>query len=223
MLDDQIALLVLRHGQSEWNAIHRWQGSADSPLTDLGRRQAVGTADRLEHLGIDFVGPWSSDLGRAAETATIIADAIDIGPVVTDARLREAHAGEWQGMTPDEIDLAWPEYRADDRRPPSFEPFEQVLDRGLTALVEIAGAVDRCNAAEPSGRTGLVVAHSGLIRTIVRHLGSPDERIPNLGGVWLAVDPGSSAVRLDGVFDPGGIDLSGLDAPSEDPGPPSSA
>ena len=98
-------ILVLRHGQSEWNAVKRWQGAADIPLNDLGRRQAIETAERLATLGLAIAGMWSSDLVRAHETASIIATRLGVEAVTTDDRLREAHAGEWQGMTPDEIEL----------------------------------------------------------------------------------------------------------------------
>src|SRR5690606_34159481 len=57
-------VLLLRHGQSEWNAVRRWQGTADPPLTALGRRQARATADGLQRLDVSFTGVWASDLQR---------------------------------------------------------------------------------------------------------------------------------------------------------------
>jgi broad specificity phosphatase PhoE len=234
-----IDVLVLRHGQSEWNAVRRWQGSADSPLTDLGREQARRTGAQLGELGLRFAGPWSSDLARAGETASIIADVLGIGPVRHDARLREAHAGEWEGMTPDEIDAAYPGWLATHRRPPSFEPFRDVVARAHAALADIAAH----HAGSTSDDAVLVVAHSGLIRTIVRHHGHPDSRIPNLGGVWLHLsraevrrragsarrrstgdstttlaEPEGDGVVIGDLFDPDRIAVSGVDAPGEDPG-----
>lgn len=222
-----VTMLVLRHGQSEWNAARRWQGTADSPLTDLGRAQARDIARRLASTGERFAGPWASDLRRATETAAILAGELAIGPVRGDVRLREAFAGEWEGRTPDEIEERWPGWLASHRRPPSFEAFEHVVARALAALRSIA-------AGAGGGSPPLVVAHSGLIRSVVRHLGETDARIPNLGGVWLTVDGSAAAarsatsgladpldasgIRLDDVFDPAGIVLSGVDAPGEDPG-----
>src|SRR5690606_34165227 len=93
-------VLLVRHGQSEWNAIGRWQGQADPPLSDLGRLQAreasraLGTVDAV----------WASDLQRAVETAAIIAGELGVGPVVVDPDLRERDAGEFSGLTRPEIE-----------------------------------------------------------------------------------------------------------------------
>lgn len=235
-----VRVLLLRHGQSEWNAVRRWQGTADSPLTPLGREQAAETAWALAGLPHTFSALFASDLSRALDTARIIGDALALGAPVVDARLREAHAGEWEGMTPDEIELAWPGWIASHRRPPSFEPYHEVVDRTVAALRHIAaltlGMFD--GAAAPAA---LVVAHSGVIRSVVRHLGRDDDRVPNLGGIWLLVDadgpsadrvpsatvepfegaPGTDhvgGITLLDVFDPAGIVISGVDAPGEDPG-----
>lgn len=219
-----ISVLLLRHGQSEWNAARRWQGGADTPLTELGRDQAHVTARRLGELGVTFHGPWTSDLERASETAAIIAAALGLGRPAVDRRLREADAGEWQGLTPDEIERDFPGWLEAHRRPTSFEPYELVVARGLDAVRSIAAATvaEAGHAVVP-----LVVAHSGLIRSIVRHLGATDTRIPNLGGVWLSVGATTSpidgpldvgGIALGDLFDPHGIVVSGVDAPGEDPG-----
>jgi broad specificity phosphatase PhoE len=212
MLGRSTTMLLLRHGQSEWNAAHRWQGAADTPLTPVGRRQATTAANRLRQLGIEFCGPWSSDLGRARATAATIATALEIGPTRADPRLREANAGEWEGLTRDEIEVHFPGWLAARRRPDSFEPFEHVVGRALVALRAIA------DSAPASGATPLVVTHSGVIRSVVRHLGGPDTRIPNLGGVWLSVDlpsiTGSSGADparpgID-ILDPAGMSVGNL-------------
>ena len=212
-----IRLLVLRHGRSEWNAVRRWQGNFDSPLDAVGRAQAVAVADELAGFDDRWSRPVTSTLGRAAETATIIAGRLELEPPRLDARLVEAHAGEWEGLTPDEIEAAYPGWLATHRRPVGFEPLESVVDRATSALTDVAAHVD-------SGRSGLVVSHSGLIRSVVRSLGLTDTRIPNLGGVWFRIVPvdGSSAGRprlvVDELFDPHGVVVSGVDAPGEDPG-----
>jgi len=220
-------VLLLRHGQSEWNAVRRWQGTADPPLTALGRRQARATADVLQRLDVSFTGVWASDLQRAEATASILSGRLGLGPVVTDARLREAHAGEWEGLTPDEIDREWPGYLSNHQRPPRFEPFAAVVGRVTDAIRAVVASLDGDAGA------ALVVAHSGVIRSLIRHLGAVDGRIPNMGGVWLGVaepSPASSAtLRLDpghdrpelvlgDLFDPAGVVVSGVDAPGEDPG-----
>jgi probable phosphoglycerate mutase len=215
-----VPVLLVRHGQSEWNAIHRWQGTADSPLTALGRQQAAQTAQVLAGLGTSFGALWSSDLSRASETAAIIGGALGLDAPLIDARLREAHAGEWEGLTPETIEVEWPGWLATHRRPASFEPFESVVRRATAALVDIAAHT----AALPAA-AALVVAHSGVIRSVVRQLGRHDERVPNLGGVWVTVGvapngsptPGAQ-IELGELFDPQGVIVSGIDIPGEDPG-----
>ncbi len=211
-----VSLLLLRHGQSEWNAVRRWQGLADSPLNDLGRRQAADASVALASTGHRFQSVWSSPLVRAAETGEIIAEHLGVGAVRVDDRLREADAGEWEGMTPDEIDVASPGFLADHRRPPTFESTEHVVERTSVALAAIA------ERSPPDEGSVIVTTHSGVIRTIVRHLGWIDERVPNLGGVWVSVDTSATdvTVRFDlrRRFDPSGVARTGVDAPGEDPG-----
>ena len=168
-------LLVARHGQSEWNAVGRWQGQADVPLSDEGMRQA---ADAGLQLGT-FDAVWSSDLGRASLTASIIAEIIGIGPVVLDARLRETDVGPWQGLTHDEVEAGWPGYLEHHRRPEGFEPYDDAADRMLAAFIDIA-------AASPGGEV-LVISHGGAIRAARRLLGCHDSRLPNLGASWFTV------------------------------------
>lgn len=211
-----VSLLLLRHGQSEWNSFRRWQGLADSPLNDLGRRQAVDASAALVSAGHRFEVVWSSPLLRAAETGEIIARALGLDEVRFDDRLREADAGEWEGMTPDEIEAAYPGFLTDHRRPPTFERVDQVVERTTAALAAIA------TGSTTDDESVLVTTHSGVIRTLVRHLGGHDERVPNLGGVWVSVDMSAIGVtarfHLGGRFDPGGVARTGVDAPGEDPG-----
>src|SRR4051812_18764843 len=139
-------LLIVRHGQSEWNAIGRWQGHADPSLSELGRRQAFVAAASIG--AVD--GIVSSDLLRAVETGAIIAEQLGVGPVVVDERLRERNAGEWTGLTRAEIDKGWPGWisRAEidkgwpgwidaARHPQGYEGFEDVMARVLEALEAI--------------------------------------------------------------------------------------
>jgi len=166
-------VLLVRHGQSTWNADARWQGQADPPLSALGEQQAL---DAARHVGaIDAL--WSSDLERARRTAELIGDHLGLDARV-DARLRERHAGEWQGCTRDEIEEQWPGYLASGRRPPGFETDDALLDRVLSALDELRHL--------HAGDSVLVVTHGGIVRTLERHLG--DEvggLLPNLGGRWI--------------------------------------
>jgi broad specificity phosphatase PhoE len=184
-------VLLVRHGQSEWNAAGRWQGQADPPLTDLGRRQARSAAASLGTVDAVF----ASDLQRASETALIIAGELGVGPVVVDPDLRERDAGEWSGLTRAEIEEQWPGYldppadehagfgpSAAPRRPPSWEPDDSVLGRALAAL-------GRIHAAVADGDV-VAVTHGGLIYVLEGHLGAPFGRLANGGGRWLWVEGG---------------------------------
>jgi broad specificity phosphatase PhoE len=162
-------MLLVRHGQSEWNAVGRWQGQADPPLSDLGQRQARRAAEVIG--AVDVI--VASDLERAAHTAAIISEAIGVGPIVIEPLLRERSAGEWSGLTRPEIDEAWPNYLAEHRRPPGFEPDNKLLARTRQGL-------DRVHA-EYTGAEVLVVTHGGVVYAFEEAAGLPFERLPNLG------------------------------------------
>jgi broad specificity phosphatase PhoE len=169
-----VRLLLVRHGQSTWNAERRWQGHADPPLSDLGRQQAkiaataVGDVDRIV----------SSDLLRARETAEIIAGQARDSSVELSPALRERAAGPWTGLTREEIDERWPGALDSNTRPIGYEDDDTVLQRALPALL----ALD-----DPARDTVLVVTHGGLIGAFERHLGAEHRRTPNLGGRIVAL------------------------------------
>jgi probable phosphoglycerate mutase len=167
-------ILLTRHAQSEWNAVGRWQGQADPPLSDLGRTQARLAAARVG--AVDAI--ISSDLQRAVETAHIIATEIGVGPVLVDPDLRERDAGEWSGLTRTEIERDWPGYLAEHRRPPGFESDESLAERTAAALGRL---VDEHDGAEL-----LVITHGGIVYGVEREAGLPFERLPNLAGRWVS-------------------------------------
>jgi probable phosphoglycerate mutase len=179
---DATELLVVRHGQSEWNAVGRWQGHADPPLSELGRRQAYVAAASIG--AVD--GIISSDLQRAVETAAIIAQQIGVGPVMVDERLRERDAGEWTGLGRAEIDKGWPGWVADDRRPNGFEDAESVMARVVDAFAAI-------REASPGGSL-LVVTHGGVIRALAGSQGLADLPVAHLGGLTVRVSPAGQVV-----------------------------
>ena len=154
-------ILLVRHGESEWNALGRWQGQADPPLTDLGRQQAWAAARAIG--AVDAIA--ASDLERASVTAQIISDQLGIGPVIIDPRLRERDAGEWSGLTRQDIHRDWPGYlphdpvspagRDEQRRPPGWEGDDELLTRTLAALRRLAEHVGDGDA--------VVVTHGGVI------------------------------------------------------------
>ncbi len=185
-------ILLLRHGQSEWNALGRWQGQADPPLSAVGRAQAVAASHSVGV--VDAV--VASDLVRACDTALVIAEAIGVGPVVLDAALRERDAGEWSGLTRAEIHRSWPGHLDDGRRPPGWESDHALLARVLPALRRIASLA-------PGGIV-LAVTHGGVVYALEDHLGLPDAgRLANVAGRTVHVDgdrvtPGERVLLVDG-------------------------
>jgi broad specificity phosphatase PhoE len=179
-------ILLVRHGQSVWNADGRWQGQADPPLSELGEEQAVSAARAIGM--VDAI--YASDLERARHTAELVAEQLG-SDVVVAPNLRERSAGEWEGRTRAEIDEGWPGYLETGRRPVGYEADDSVLERVLTALEAIARAHDG---------DVLVVTHGGVVRVVERHLGGDAEGlIPNLGGRWLehdGLEQGGGPLRL---------------------------
>lgn len=164
-------VLLLRHGESEWNRLNRYQGIADPPLTPLGEEQSRLAAEAL--LAIDQI--VSSDLQRAQRTADLLAEALGIEPVVVEPGLRERDTGEWTGLTRQQIEREWPNGTADP--PPGWEDDAAVLARVEPALLRIAAR----------GRT-VAVTHAGVIRAVERRLGQPWAPLANLAGRWVHVD-----------------------------------
>jgi broad specificity phosphatase PhoE len=154
---------LARHGETEWNRVGRWQGKTDIPLSDVGRAQAQALRERVRGRGI--VRVYASDLGRARETADIVAAALGLTPVTLDERLRERGFGCFEGLTRLECERdhpeAWARYLADRRStPPDAEPQPEVVARMMSALTDIA-------AATPDAAAVLAVSHGGAIRSFV--------------------------------------------------------
>jgi probable phosphoglycerate mutase len=188
-------ILLVRHGESIWNADGRWQGQADPPLSERGRHQAALAARVIG--SIDAI--VASDLERAADTAAIMARLIGIDPVVTEPRLRERDAGPLSGLTRPEIHHRYPGLLPDDPAgftpgpdghplwPDGWEPDEQVIERVEVAL----GAIGRL---VPDGDV-VAVTHGGVMYAVERHLGATDRgRLTNLGAVWLSVVDGAMSI-----------------------------
>jgi uncharacterized phosphatase len=145
-------LVLVRHGETEWNRIGKVQGRTDIPLNDTGREQARATGERLAGTRVDAV--VSSPLSRAAETARIIADELGIGDVEIVDELVERDYGRAEGMT--DADVA----REFGGRLQALESREATVERVTPALLAIA---DR----HPDERV-LVVSHGGVIGSLVR-------------------------------------------------------
>jgi broad specificity phosphatase PhoE len=152
-------ILLARHGESDWNRSQRWQGFADRPLTELGRRQAAELGERLEPTDVDAV--YSSDLQRARETAEIVARMKGL-TVETTPDLREVDVGSWSGLNRADAEARFPEaygrWLQGGEGWDDGETYEQMGERVLAAIHRITKAHD-------GGRV-LVVAHGGSIRAV---------------------------------------------------------
>jgi broad specificity phosphatase PhoE len=154
-------LLLIRHGETQWNLDQRVQGHTDIALTERGVAQAERLAEWLADERLDAI--FSSDLQRARRTAEILARGKV--EVVTDARLREVQFGAFEGLTVAEIEAGYPEayhaWREDSvrNRPPGGETLEALRDRSLAALYDYL--------PQYPGQTVAVVAHGGTVRGCV--------------------------------------------------------
>ena len=178
-------LLLLRHAESEWNALGRWQGQADTPLTERGRRHAAQAGPLLA----TFEMLVSSDLRRARQSAEIIAAGAGIETITTEPRLRERYAGPWQGLTRDEIERDWPGYLGSGRRPDDYETDERMAPRVEAALRDLAVQADRQGTPEV-----LVITHGGVIHNLTVRAGLTMAPMPNLSGRWVTVSGGAVTV-----------------------------
>jgi probable phosphoglycerate mutase len=154
--------VLIRHGESMWNAAGRWQGQGDPPLSPRGREQAARLAAQLAAEGIDVI--VTSDLSRAQETAAILADTLGLRSV-PESRLRELDIGAWTGLCRREIEagdraaLLHFESGAPTSRAGGGESRQEVAARVRPAVAEIA--------ARYAGRCIAVVCHLGVVRALL--------------------------------------------------------
>lgn len=162
-------VILLRHGETAWNAEGRYQGQLDSPLTASGLAQAHALAGRLS--GERFAALYSSDLGRARQTAEAISARTD-RPIITHAGLRERNLGAFQGSTRAEAKARWPEdYRQLRSGHPDYAPPEGESQRAMTVRIEAALA--DITAPHPD-QTIVAITHGGVLSALLRHvLGLP--------------------------------------------------
>ncbi|MEV6578292.1 histidine phosphatase family protein [Streptomyces sp. NPDC051582] len=189
-------IVLWRHGQTSWNLERRFQGSTDIELTETGVAQARRAARLLASLKPAAI--VASDLRRASATAAELAAVTGL-PVTHDAGLRETYAGEWQGLTHEEIIAKYGEqYAAWKRGEPvrrgGGELETEVADRAAPVVLEHA---DRL----PEGGTLVVVSHGGTIRTTIgRLLGLDAHDWESLGGLsnccWSVLGEGARGWRL---------------------------
>jgi probable phosphoglycerate mutase len=171
-------LLILRHGQTAWNANDRVQGQTDIDLDDTGRDQARRVAPVLATYHPDLI--VSSDLKRAAQTADALSALVGL-PVELDQRLRERNYGPWQGLSLPEIEQAFPEayqlWRSG--KPFRLDGLESVGDVSKRTTLALLDAAERVGKG-----TAVVVCHGHSARSaICGVLNWPDEVVRSMGAL----------------------------------------
>lgn len=161
-------LLLLRHGQTTYNATRRMQGQLDTELSEEGVAQAERVAAHVGRRERDIRRIVSSDLSRAAQTADVVGRVLGVD-VERDSRLRETFLGQWQGRTHGEIDAEYPGQRATWRHdatwaPPGGETRVEVAAR-MRAVVD-----ELLDDDSWPGSTVLLVAHGGAIAALTASL-----------------------------------------------------
>jgi probable phosphoglycerate mutase len=155
--------IVIRHGETAWNAQGRIQGHLDSPLNEEGLAQALMVGERMAHERFDAL--YSSDLGRALQTVQPIADRTSHA-IVRNPRLRERHLGVFQGLTSAECERTHPaDYRRFHSRDPEHvvpggESIRQVFERVSGEFADLA--------RKHAGASVVVVTHGGILDALYR-------------------------------------------------------
>ena len=162
-------LIIIRHGETEWNLEGRIQGHKDSPLTESGRAQAEAIATRLQEMEVNAL--YSSDLGRAYATAQFVSNKTG-HDILTDKRLRELNLGVFEGLTEEEVRKRYPkEYvflkkREPDYTYPGGESYGQFSARVIACLEELMD--------KHKGDQIVAITHGGALSRLIRHtLGMP--------------------------------------------------
>ena len=154
-------LLLVRHGETDWNAEQRFIGRTNLPLSQKGKRQAHALAQRLTEEHVDVI--YTSDYQRASQTASIIAESLQ-KPVTKDERLRELDFGRWEGLTMDQIQKSHPgeftRWMAEPRTsPPDGESLFQLHARVNSLLNELL--------SNHQNDTVALVAHGGTFQILL--------------------------------------------------------
>lgn len=156
-------LYIVRHGETDWNKMGKYQGITDVPLNENGLNQAKACGEALKDITFDRI--LSSDLSRALVTAETIRGDRNT-PITVDKRLRELNFGDWEAMLFSEIEERWPGLidemylRPHLVKVPNGESFKDLQDRAWTGLEEFLNGNDE-------EETLLIACHGGTIRTLL--------------------------------------------------------
>ena len=172
-------LILVRHGESEWNRTGRYQGQEDAPLSGLGLQQAQALANRLRNEKIDAI--YASPLQRARKTAEAISQFHPNTPFVEDRALFEIHHGAWQGLLASEVRERYPDLLEEWRtyptrcQMPGGESFSNILKRTLNFRERVC--------SQHSEGSVLISTHDVVIKILIADaLGMHMDRINR---IWV--------------------------------------
>ncbi len=205
-----VRVLLVRHGETVWNQENRWQGQADTPLSQTGYDQARQLARRLQNEERPIRAIYTSDLSRARDTADILGQVLGVTPLET-AAWREMDIGTWSGLTTSEVATRhaeeWARLRQGEDLPRGGgETFAQFQGRLLQSSQQFI--------RDHRGEQIIVVTHGGAVRAFLLHCRGLDmnqfgqiEKIGNTGVSEVSLFPNgeteihsiNSIVHLDGV------------------------
>lgn len=157
-------IYLVRHGQTEWNVQHRFQGHKDSPLTKLGIQQAEWLGDALKEDTFDLI--YSSTSNRAYHTADIIRGERDV-PIIDCEEFKEINLGVWEGQTQEQIAKSYPQQLDHFWNHPELfsvqdsETFNEVRERAVNKLVDIIGS--------NPGASILLVTHTVVVKVLMAY------------------------------------------------------
>jgi broad specificity phosphatase PhoE len=181
-------ILLIRHGQTDWNLSKRWQGHTDTPLNAAGRAEAKSLASRLASWPIQAI--YSSDLSRAFETAETVGRIHELEPVPNPS-LRERNGGLFEGLTSEEMmsrygDL-WQKVRLEGAAPPDGESDIQVAERIIQAFEHYRD--------QHQDQMIAIVSHGGTLKSLMSFiLGFP---LGHQASIGLLGNTALSIIRID--------------------------
>lgn len=199
-------VILIRHGETEWNREGRMQGHLDSPLTEQGRKQAEEVAERLADLPIKAI--YSSDLGRAVKTAQALARRIGLS-ILPEPRVRERNLGVFQGLTEPEVTERYPDEwqrfltRDPDYRMPGGESSRDRVVRSAPVLDELG--------ERHAGEVVVLVTHGGILDGLFRLVTGIPLEAPRKFKIWNGGINilSRSSVAEDEAQDTGGLSSGG--------------
>lgn len=164
-MNNKTRIYLIRHGETEYNAVKRFQGSLDIPLNEQGIAQSIALAEYLQNISFDAI--YVSDLQRTKQTAAPLAaqKSLELNIV---PELREISYGEWEGMLLADIAEKYPAEMAlwrestDKLQIPGGESFKAAANRAMMALTWIA--------EKNAGKTIAVITHGGIVRALISEI-----------------------------------------------------